>query len=150
MTLHTTHFGCIGIDESAAIEFPEGLPGFEFCRRFVPLQFTGAHGLIFLQSLERPQLCFVTVPLRSLWPDYELALSGDEAELLGVPCGCTFAPHDLALLAILSFEEGEEPTANLLAPLAVHAGTRRAVQVVRQDGRYPVRAALPVGETPCS
>jgi len=150
MMLETTHFGAISVDESSAIEFPEGLPGFESCRGFIPLEFAGGPGLIFLQSLERPQLCFITLPLRSLWPDYELALSAEDADLLGLDPGREPAPRDLALLAILSFEEGEDPTANLLAPVVIHAGTRRAVQVVRPDGPYPVRAPLPAGELSCS
>ncbi|HUK19474.1 MAG TPA: flagellar assembly protein FliW [Bryobacteraceae bacterium] len=150
MMLHAMHFGAIPVDELATIEFPEGLPGFESCRRFVPLESAGGPGLIFLQSLEQPQLCFITLPLRSLWPDYELAISAEERDLLGLDPDQTPGPRDLILLAILSFTEGQDPTANLLAPVVIHAGTRRAVQVVRQDGRYPIQAPLPVGEMSCS
>jgi flagellar assembly factor FliW len=148
MTMKTTHFGPVAIDESSALEFPEGLPGFENCRRFVPLESNGSPGLIFLQSLEQPQLCFITVLLRALWPDYELSIPAEERELLGFEAAA--APADeMALLAVLSFVEGEDPTANLLAPIVVHARTRRAAQIVRQDGHYAVRAPLPAREPVC-
>jgi len=150
MIVNTVHFGKIDIDEAASIEFPEGLPGFEYCRRFVPLEMPNASGLIFLQSLERPHLCFITIPLRPTWPDYQLTIPPEARELLGPDLGTPFSDSAVVLLAIVSLEEGEEPTANLLAPVAIHSGTRRAVQVVRTDGRYEVRASLPVGESVCS
>lgn len=149
MTLKTTHFGSVAVDELSALDFPEGLPGFESCRRFVPLESNGSPGLIFLQSLEQPQLCFITVLLRALWPDYELAIPPEERELLGFEADAPQAGK-MVLLAVLSFVEGEEPTANLLAPIVVHAGTRRATQIVRQDGRYVVRAPLSARESVCS
>jgi flagellar assembly factor FliW len=150
MTVNTTHFGTIAIDEASTIEFPEGLPGFECCRRFVPLEAGNAAGLIFLQSLESPQLCFLTILLRSLCPDYRLAMSAEERELLGLDSIMPVEEHRLVLLEIVSLAEGEEPTANLLAPVAIHPDTRRAVQVVRTDGLYPLRAELRVGESVCS
>jgi len=150
MKLQTTNFGSIEIEESSALEFPEGLPGFEHCRRFAALESSGAVGLIFLQSLEQPQLCFVTVPLGAFWPDYKIAIPAEEKELLGFDYSGPMAEGDLTMLAILSFVEGKEPTANLGAPVLVHVRTRRAIQLVRQDGRFTVREPLPEGETVCS
>jgi flagellar assembly factor FliW len=150
MKLQTTNFGTMEIQESSALEFPEGLPGFERCRRFAALEGAGAAGLIFLQSLEQPQLCFVTVPLRALWPDYGMAITAEEKELLGFDACASIPEGDLTMLAILSFVEGEEPTANLAAPVVVNVGTRRALQLVCPDARYAVRQPLPEGEAICS
>ena len=150
MTIHTPHFGTIAVDPSSAIEFPEGLPGFEGCRRFVSLERAGTPGLIFLQSLEQTHLCFIAIPVRAFWPDYEFDLSPEEGELLTGSAGPAVEPGRLACLAILSFAEGEEPTANLLAPVVIDPSTRRALQLVRCDGRYAVRATLPEGDPVCS
>jgi flagellar assembly factor FliW len=38
MILSTTRFGALSVDETQFMEFPEGLPGFEDCRRFVPFE----------------------------------------------------------------------------------------------------------------
>ena len=108
------------MDESSTIEFPEGLPGFEECRRFVPLQHPERAGLVFLQSLERTELCFLALPARAVRPDYELALSGEDTALLGFPEGVRPAlGSEVLALAILCLAEGQPPTANLLAPVVI-------------------------------
>jgi flagellar assembly factor FliW len=151
MNMNTTHFGPLAIDESAAVEFPQGLPGFEECRRFAGLEHPAREGLIFLQSLERPDLCLLALPVTALRADYELAISAEDRELLGLEAAETpVLGRDVAALAILSFAEGEEPTANLLAPVVIHVGTRRAVQAIRPDGRYQVRELLSGTELACS
>jgi flagellar assembly factor FliW len=139
------------IDESSAVEFPQGLPGFEECRRFAPMEHPAHAGLIFLQSLERAELCFPALPVRAIRKDYEPAISAEDRELLGMDAGrAPVLGRDIAALAVLSFVEGEAPTANLLAPLIIHVETRRAVQAVRPDSRYQVREALSVREPVCS
>jgi flagellar assembly factor FliW len=151
MIMNTLHFGPLTIDESAALEFPQGLPGFEDCRRFAGLEHPARKGLIFLQSLDRPDLCLLTLPVNSLRPEYELAVSAEDRELLGLPVsGALETGGGVAALAILSFVEGEEPTANLLAPVVIHVKARRAVQAIRPDGRYQVREALSRSEVTCS
>lgn len=151
MTYQTTHLGLIAVDESSTIEFPEGLPGFEECRRFVPLQHPEHTGLVFLQSLERAELCFLALPVRAVRPDYSLALSGEDTALLGFPeDGQPVLGSDVLALAILSLAEGRMPTANLLAPVLIHIRTRRAVQAIRPDQRYGCREPLEAEETVCS
>src|SRR5215467_4093846 len=82
MILTTPYFGPLAVNESAALEFPQGLPGFENCRRFVPLEHPAHPGLIFLQSMERLDLCFLAVPVRSIRPEYRPSLSAEDLELL--------------------------------------------------------------------
>jgi flagellar assembly factor FliW len=143
MTFVSTHFGPIAVDESSVIEFPEGLPGFEDRRRFLPLYNEQQAGLVFLQSLERAELCFLAMPVRSLRPDYTLEMPSEDLGLL------EFAPgrqpeigSEVAALAILSLVEGETPTANLRSPVVIHVGTRKAVQSIRPDERYSCREPL--------
>ena len=151
MTCQTAHWGPVTVDESSTIEFPEGLPGFEECRRFVPLQHPGRAGLVFLQSLERTELCFLALPVRAVRRDYCLALSSEDTALLGFPGGVRPAPgSDLLALAILCLAEGQAPTANLLAPVVIDVRTRRAVQSIRPDRRYGCREPLEVQEAGCS
>jgi len=151
MILSTTRFGDLAVDETQSMEFPEGLPGFEDCRRFVPFEHAECAGLIFLQSMDRPDLCFLTLPVRSLRPDYRLLLTADDSALLGLPAGRT--PEigtEVAAMAILSLREGQPPTANLLSPIVVRVATGRAVQAVRTDKRYGCREPLVVEEVACS
>lgn len=145
MTLQTTHFGMIAVDESAVIEFPGGLPGFEDRRRFVPLQHGQAGELIFLQSLETPDLCFLALPVQVIRPEYELSVSPEDLEILGAPLDRQpTIGTDVAAISILTLQEGEAPTANLRSPVVIHLGSRRAVQAIRPDECYEIREALAV------
>ena len=151
MILSTTRFGDLAVDETQSMEFPEGLPGFEDCRRFVPFEHAECAGLMFLQSMDRPGLCFLTLPVRSLRPDYCLLLTPEDSKLLGLPAGRP--PRigtEVAAMAILSLREGQPPTANLLSPIVVRVATGRAVQAVRPDNRYGCREPLVPEEVQCS
>ena len=151
MTFQTAHFGPVPADESAAIEFPAGLPGFESCRRFTLMNLPGQQALVFLQSLERADLCFLAVPAQILRPDYRISLSDDDLELLGFPAGRQPDPSgQIVALALLSLVEGETPTANLLAPVVIHIQGRRAVQAIRPDGGYSCREPFLIEEAVCS
>jgi|SRR5579872_3666470 len=143
MTFVSTHFGSIEVDESSAIRFPEGLPGFEDCRRFLPLKLPQTGALVFLQSLERVDLCFLALPVQVLRPGYELCLSAEDLDTLGLPPGRQpVIGVNVAALAILSLKEGEDPSANLRSPVVIHLAMRRAVQAIRPDERYQVSEAL--------
>lgn len=143
MILNTTHFGKLVIDESSAVEFPQGLPGFEDCRRFAALEHPAHEGLIFLQSMERPELCFPALPVKAIRRDYTLSMTPEDREVLGWKEDRPPRIGDeVAALAILSFEPDRPPTANLLAPLVMDIGTRQAVQAIRADALYGCQEPL--------
>jgi len=153
MTFVSAHFGPIAVDESSTIEFPEGLPGFEELRGFVPLENGSPGGLVFLQSLERADLCFLALPVQVVRPEYELSMTAEDLELLELPAEChPSIGREVVALAILSLVEGEDPTANLRSPVVIHMRTRRAVQAIRPDERYRCREPLiaPQAEAVCS
>ena len=54
------------------------LPGFDSRRRFVAVRFVESDPLIYLQSLEDPALCFVTMPILSVDPRYRLKVSSED------------------------------------------------------------------------
>src|ERR1700686_4021199 len=115
MTFQTALFGPVDADEASAICFPAGLPGFETCRRFTILPHPKQPALIFLQSLDRPELCFLTVPAIWLRSDYQPAIADEDRELLGFPANHQPTSLEVMALAILSLGEDSPPTANLLA-----------------------------------
>src|SRR5947209_7786533 len=61
--VNTRHFGIISFEDDAVIQFPQGLPAFESATRFVLIEQAAASPLIFLQSLDDPQLSFVAAPV---------------------------------------------------------------------------------------
>ena len=118
MILSTTRFGALSVDETQFMEFPEGLPGFKRCRRFVPFEHAECAGLIFLQSMDRPDLCFLTLPGAVAAAGL---LSAVDAGRIANCWGCPPAGRPRSALKwrpwrLLSLREGQPPTANLLSP----------------------------------
>jgi flagellar assembly factor FliW len=141
-TFDTKHFGRITFEPADSIEFPRGLPGFEDRRRFVAIRQERATPLVFLQSLEDPELCFITAPVLTVDPAYKLKLSEEDRATAGL--SSIRRPRigkDVWALAVVAVRE-TGPTVNLLAPLVVNLRSLRAVQAVMQDSAYSHQHAL--------
>src|SRR5690242_16688323 len=150
-SVQTNYFGTIPYDEQATIEFPRGLPGFEERRRFVALRFADSQPLVYLQSLEDPGLCFITLPILAIDPGYQLQVSPEDRGLVGLaPGGPLRIGTDVLCLAVISVREGG-PTANLLAPVVVNLSNHQAVQAVDAESGYSHQHQLVAQEAPvCS
>ncbi len=138
----TRYFGALAYDENSAIDFPLGLPGFDRERRFVPVELPQHHPLIFLQSLATPGLCFPALPAAAIRPGYRPRFSARDLEALGL--SRPPARGEVLCLAVLAITE-EGVTANLLAPVVLHPGTRRGVQAVQDPRRYSHQHRLDAG-----
>lgn len=143
----TNQFGPIEYTEEAAWEFPHGLPAFEDQTRFLPIEPPVYAPIVFLQSLIRPELCFLALRVGDLLPDYRLNVSSDDLAALDLEA--TRQPtigEEVLCLVILSVTGNQPPTANLLAPVVVNQRNRRAVQAVRMDTAYSHQHPLPMAE----
>jgi len=137
----TRQFGKIQFTEDAILHFPSGLPGFEKHTRFLRVERSATAPIIFLQSLDSPDLCFATAPVHAIDPHYRLAITPEDQQILS-PAG-----ERLCLAILAPGKSGW--TANLLAPLVINPKTRVAVQAVRADSVYSHQH--PLGEAgPCS
>jgi flagellar assembly factor FliW len=147
----TTNFGTIRFAPESVFEFPLGLPGFEERRLFVPVQNPQTAPILFLQSLEEPSLCFTTIPVLVVDPQYHLRVMEPDLEVLGWQADRQpRIGDDVLCLVVLSFREGG-PTANLLAPVVVNLNNHRAVQAVAAESDYSLQHVLLPSEAPvCS
>jgi flagellar assembly factor FliW len=135
--IETPAFGPIDYEPGSEFYFPRGLPGFNDETRFLPLEYPAYLPLLFLQSVRRPELCFLTLPVFVLDPHYRLAVPPEDRELLGLdPAHAPEPGREVLCLAILTVPEGAPATANLLAPLVVHMGSRIGAQIVQLDSAY--------------
>ena len=140
--MDTKYFGKISFEPDSELEFPGGLPGFDSRRRFVAVRFAESDPLIYLQSLEDPDLCFITMPILAVDPLYKLKVSGEDLDQLGLPqARQPRIGEDVLCLTVLSVRE-TGPTANLLAPIVVNLRNRRAVQAVAPESEYSHQFAL--------
>ena len=134
--METKNFGQISFEPDSELEFPSGLPGFDSRRRFVAVRFAESDPLVYLQSLEDPELCFITMPILAVDPLYKLKVSGEDLDQLGLsPARQPRIGEDVLCLTVLSVRE-TGPTANLLAPIVVNLRNRRAVQAVAPESEY--------------
>ena len=149
--VETTNFGTMSFTPESVFEFPRGLPGFEQRRRFVPIQDARTAPIVFLQSLEEPSLCFTTLPVLVVDPQYRLQVKEEDLEELGFPQGRKpRIGEDVLCLTVLSIRESG-PTANLLAPVVVNLRSHKAVQVVAAESEYSYQHVLFPQEAPlCS
>jgi flagellar assembly factor FliW len=149
----TKSHGEIEYSEDVVMHFSEGLFGFESETRFLPIEVPALHPLLFLQSVDRQGLCFITLPILVIDPFYRLNLSPSDLELAGLPPGRQPAiGEDVLCLAILTLHQDAPGTANLIAPLVMNLHTRQAVQAIVCEGDYSHQHVFPASspEAVCS
>jgi flagellar assembly factor FliW len=145
--ISTKQFGIVQFSDEDVFDFPGGLPGFESERRFLCIERPALRPVVFLQSVDNPALCFITLPARTVDPQYQLDVPPDERTVLGLATGdASTWEQSLACLAIVCMPDQGAPTANLLGPVVLSRETRKGVQAVRDDCRYsavtPLQAAV--------
>jgi flagellar assembly factor FliW len=124
--------------DSAVIEFPAGIPGFETCRRFVLVDSDELAPLCCLNALDPPQASFLTIDPLLLDPSYDLTLRDFERARLDA------AGDPLLWLAIVTVTP-EGATANLRAPIVINPRRLVGCQFIRDDSKYPVHFPIGLG-----
>jgi len=132
----TRYFGELDYNGDAIVDFRAGLPGFEHERRFILIDRPDLHPLVFMQSLATSGLCFLTLPVFTVVPDYRLEMAESDRSALDLPAEPVIG-RDVACLIIASIREEGSVTVNLLAPVVVALKTRRAVQAIHPESGYP-------------
>jgi flagellar assembly factor FliW len=155
-TAATRRFGALDYDESSVLSFPFGLPGFDHEIRFALVEQPQLAPIVYLQSLQSADLCFLAAPARTLDPGYALNVTRDDLDRLGLdPTHQPEQGREVLCLILLCAPENGLPTANFLAPVVVNLASRVAAQTVRADSRYSHRQPLDTSqgsslEAPCS
>ena len=134
MNIESPVLGSIEIAEDKVIEFPQGLPGFESCKRFALVHDEDeSAGLFMLQSLDEPDLVFSLTMPGNLGVNYEFELSDEEVAVLGL----SKAEEAVVAVIVRKEVEGEAASpdrtglrANFMAPLVINVDARRGLQKV--------------------
>jgi len=122
-----------------ALELTEPLPGFPGHRDYALVAADG-NGLVrWLQAIDPEGPRFLVVPAAAYFPEYAPALPRSVYDDLGLGEGTR---PELYCIVTVPLGDVAAATANLRAPLAVHAGSGRARQVVLSDGDHPIRRPL--------
>ena len=135
ITLESTRFGTLEVPSDSIVEFPNGLIGLGG-NRYALLARSEESTFVWLHSLEDPELA---LPLTNPWrffSTYEVELSDDEADRIGVD-----ETDDTAVyVTVRAAESLEDFSANLRAPILIAHG--HGHQVINQAPDAPVRAPL--------
>lgn len=136
MICDTRYFGKLEFDSTSELSFPVGLPGFEQLSRFVAISQESTAPLMYLQSLDEVEICFICLPAALIDPAYHFELSDEDERELGISDETVRAnPNLISVLAIITFRESGV-TANLMAPIVLCPSTRKGVQSFCGAGTY--------------
>lgn len=141
LTINTTRFGELEIEEKRVIHFPEGLIGFPGQKKFVFFEHKPGSPFGWLQSVENGDLAFVTIDPFLIEQDYLGDLTKEERALMQPD------PSGKALVfALVTIPPGnpEKMTANLLGPLVIDTESRQGRQVILANSGYNPRHPIPL------
>ncbi len=146
-TLKTKSLGILTYAERDLVYFPLGLAGFEDQKRFLVVSRPESEPFRFLQSVDCGDLFFIAIPVQCVDPGYELLLIDEYQEILH--SGEDSLPN-YTTLAIVSFQDGASPTANLLGPIVISPASGIGLQAIRDDLRYSATHPLFAVGASCS
>jgi len=130
-----TRFGAFTVPEPQVVTFPDGLPGFESCRRFVLILVDELRPFCCLHGLDDPYPSFLAVDPAMIDGDYRPALGPADVIALDRP---DRAPLWLVLVTL----GPDESTANLAAPIAINPAAMKGRQVLLDGPAHSVRRPL--------
>jgi flagellar assembly factor FliW len=122
---------------SEAVSFPDGIPGFESCRRWVVMASEDAAPLRRLDAIEGAEASFLAIDPRAVLDGYRCELSAADRVRLGANEG-----EPMVWLAIVMMDSTGALTVNLRAPIVINPRTMTGQQVLPHNCLYPLRHVL--------
>jgi len=124
--------------EQSEFIFPQGLAGFGDAHRFGFI-YEGKGDMICMQALDVPEAAFILTP----WDEQRLGpvpeLSAEQKQCLQLKNDQEVANSVMWMLVLNPFADQEWVTANMRAPIALHADAGRGVQCIRHDTSLELR-----------
>lgn len=136
MKLHASNFGEIEIDEEDILTFPEGIPGFEECKKFIVINNPDEENPFdWLQSVDNEDLAFVIMNPFFVFPDYDITIPESAIEKLKIK-----DETDVFVYTIVVVPENlEDMTTNLSGPIIINGKEKLGKQVILEDNRYTTK-----------
>ena len=138
MIIKTGRFGQLGIGEDEIISIPQGILGFPEYKKFCLVDPGDDTLILWLQSLENPEIAFPVLEPKIFKSDYSARLSAVELRELKLE-----NINQSAIFTILTIpEDVTQMTANLKAPLIINLKGQIAKQVVLQENEYTIKHSM--------
>jgi len=118
--------------------FPQGLAGFGEAHRFGFI-YEGKGDMICMQSLDAPEAAFILTP----WDEQRLGakpeLNAEQMNCLNLIDSDKLNDSVMWMLVLNPFADRAWVTANVRAPIALHADAGRGIQCIRRDTSLALR-----------
>jgi flagellar assembly factor FliW len=138
-TILSPWIGEVEWEPGCELLFPNGLPGFEEERQMLPVEIPAQRPIVYLQSLESQDICFVCLPVLIIDPAFQLDLSDEEKAVLRLPPdGVPAIGTDVLCLGLLMPSQGSVEV-NLRAPVVINLHNARGIQCVASDYKASFR-----------
>ncbi|MGL5977768.1 MAG: flagellar assembly protein FliW [Erysipelotrichaceae bacterium] len=137
MNIQTKYFGLVEIQESTILTFVKPIYGFEHCHTFTILSDIDlGSDLVWLQSIEHSEVCFLLGNAQAFIPDYTIELSLPQLQQVQAT-----KLEDVDILNIVVMGTTfQQSTMNLKSPIVVNPSNNQAMQViVEQDYDFKQR-----------
>lgn len=135
MIVKTGRFGQLTVGSDEIINIPQGILGFPEYTRYCLVDPGDDTLIIWLQSLDNPEIAFALLEPKIFRPDYAARLSAAELRELKLE-----NVNQSAVFTILIIpQDVTQMTANLKAPLVINLKEQIARQVVLQENEYSVK-----------
>ena len=135
MITKTGRFGQLTVSEEEIIEIPGGVLGFPEYKKFCLIDPADDTLILWLQSLENPDIAFAVLEPKVFRAEYSVRLSAAELRELKLE-----NINQSAVFSILTIPtDVTQMTANLKAPIVINLGSRIAKQVVLQENEYSIK-----------
>lgn len=134
--VNTKPFGEIEINELQIIDFPEGILGFDFIKKFIIMD-AEDEGSPFkwMQAFDEKDLAFVIIRPLDFMEEYELVIAQNDLDTVK-----SDNIDELLVFAIVTIPENpRKMTANLQGPIIVNPSKRLGKQAISLSDRYTVR-----------
>jgi flagellar assembly factor FliW len=131
----TGRFGQLTVGTDETIEVPQGILGFPEYKKYCLVDPGDDTLILWLQSLDNPDVAFPMLEPKIFRPDYSARLSAAELRELKLE-----NINQSAVFSILTIpEDVTQMTANLKAPLVINLKQQVAKQVVLQENEYSIK-----------
>lgn len=135
MIIKTGRFGQLSVGDDETISIPQGILGFPEYHKFCLVDPGDETLILWLQSIENPEIAFAVLEPKIFKPDYTVRLSAAELRELKLA-----NINQSAVLAILTIPTDiSKMSANLKAPLVINLKEQLAKQVVLQENEYSIQ-----------
>lgn len=138
MIIKTGRFGQLTVGEDETISIPQGILGFPDLRKFCLVDPGDETLILWLQSIENPEVAFPVLEPKIFRPDYAARLSASELRELKLE-----NVNRSAVFSILTIpDDATQMTANLKAPIVINLKEQIARQVVLQENEYSIKTLM--------